>query len=134
PLPKHSEADYAHNYGAKTVVKTGPVLAEITVQGNFGKGKRESCIRIYREISRIDFSTKLTNMDEWVRYRVVFPTSITSGKIFNEIPFGAIERGSWESSSQNWVDYTDGTKGIAFLNRGIPGSSVVDGVFMLSIL
>jgi len=134
PFPKPWEADFAHNYGAYTTVNTGPVFAEIVIRGEIGEGERESRIKVYRDIARIDFSTKLINREEWVRYRIAFPTSIKKGKVFNEIPFGAVERGCWESASQNWVDYTDGAKGIAFLNRGIPGSSVVDGVFMLSVL
>lgn len=134
PFPKPWESDYAHNYGAQTTVDTGPVFAEINVQGDFGKGKRESHIRVYQDIPRIDFSTTLINTDEWVRYRIVFPTGIKAGRVFNEIPFGSVERGCWESPSQNWVDYTDGIKGVAFLNRGIPGSSIVDGIFMLSAL
>ncbi len=134
PFPKPWEADYAHNYGASTFVNAGPLFAEITVRGDLGKGKRESRIRVYRDIPRIDFSTRLINADEWVRYRIVFPTSINNGRVFNEIPFGAVERGDWESPSQNWVDYADGSKGVTFLNKGIPGSSVVDGIFMLSVL
>jgi len=134
PFPKPWEADFAHNYGVQTFVNTGPVFAEITSLGNFGNGKRESRVRVYRDIPRIDFQTKLTNADEWVRYRIVFPISIKAEGVFNEIPFGAIERGCWESPSQNWVDYTDGSKGVTFLNKGIPGSSIVDGIFMLSVL
>jgi alpha-mannosidase len=134
PFPKPWEADYAHNYGAKTTVDTGPVYAEITIRGHFGNGKRESHIKVYRDIPRIDFSTKLINTDEWVRYRIAFPTSIKTGRVFNEIPFGAVKRGCWESPSQNWVDYTNESKGVAFLNRGIPGTSIVDGIFMLSVL
>jgi alpha-mannosidase len=49
-------------------------------------------VRLYPGIRRIDISTQVLNNDKFVRYRVLFPTSIQNGKAFHEIPFGAIER------------------------------------------
>jgi alpha-mannosidase len=70
-----------------------------------------------------------------VRYRVLFPTSIKSGQRFDEIPFGAIERPlAQEFPAQNWSDYSDGRKGVALINRGLPGNNVADGTLMLSLM
>src|SRR5205085_1946504 len=82
-----------------------------------------------------DISTDLVNQEEFVRYRVVFPTSIPKGTSMEEIPFGAIERPQrQEFPAQNWGDYGDGSKGLALLNRGLPGNNVADGNMMLSLM
>jgi len=53
----------------------------------------------------------------------------------DEIPFGAIERpSSQEFPAQNWFDYGNGTQGVAVLNRALPGSNVVDGTLMVSLM
>ena len=49
-------------------------------------------VRVYPGMRRIDIHTRLVNNDKFVRYRVLFPTSIENGRRFDEIPFGAIER------------------------------------------
>ena len=69
-----------------------------------------------------------------MRYRVAIPTGIKGGTITYEIPFGAIERPEGEFPAQNWIDYGDGRRGVALLNRGLPGNNAVDGVMMLSLL
>ncbi|HOS94955.1 MAG TPA: glycoside hydrolase family 38 C-terminal domain-containing protein, partial [Armatimonadota bacterium] len=72
---------------------------------------------------------------EFVRYRVVFPSSIAEGVATHEIPFGAIERPvGIEFPAQNWMDWSDGEKGLALLNRGLPGNAVIDGALVLSLL
>src|SRR5437879_1655610 len=59
----------------------------------------------------------------------------TGCKRVDEIPFGAIERiSSQEFPAQNWFDYGNGTQGVAVLNRGLPGSNVVDGTLLLSLM
>ena len=51
-----------------------------------------------------------------------------------EIPFGAVERpAAIEFPAQNWADYGDGQRGVALLNRGLPGNLATDGTMMLSL-
>ena len=70
-----------------------------------------------------------------VRYRALFPTSIKKGRAVHEIPFGAIERPDGiEFPAQNWIDWGDGRKGVALLNRGLPGNNVAGGTMMLSLM
>jgi alpha-mannosidase len=84
---------------------------------------------------RIDLRTELSNNDKFVRYRLLFPTSIANGRRFDEIPFGAMERPlEQEYPAQYWMDYSDGSKGVALLNRGLPGNNVAGGTLMLSLL
>ena len=39
-----------------------------------------------------------------------------------------------EFPAQHWVDYSDGQRGVALLNFGLPGNLVTDGTLMLSLL
>ena len=92
-------------------------------------------MRIYNDLPRIDFTTQILNQDQHVRYRVAFPTSLKAGQNFQEIPFGAIERPqNAEFPAQNWMDYSDGQRGIALINRGLPGNNVAGDTLLLSLL
>src|SRR5262249_18746475 len=58
-----------------------------------------------------------------------------NGKNIHAIPFGAIERPAGiEFPAQDWVDYSDGTQGLALLNHGVPGNLATDGTLLLSLL
>jgi alpha-mannosidase len=66
---------------------------------------------------------------------VLFPTSIKQGSNVQEIPFGAVERPTAsEFPAQNWMAWGDGSKGLALLNRGLPGNNAAAGTMMLSLL
>jgi len=136
PLPDllAKDADFSHTYGGDGQIRQGKAHIEFNIAFPFGTGQFATRIRLYAGVPRIDFHTTLVNNDERVRYRVVFPTSLVEGKTVYEIPFGAIERPPGEFPAQNWIDYADGRRGIMLLNRGLPGTNVVDGVMMLSLL
>ncbi len=134
PFPKPHEADFSHNYGGNGVVSCGPVLGEFSIASPFGRSSRAHRVRIYAGMPRVDFATTITNHDSWVRYRAAFPTPIRDGTTVREIPFGAIEQPEGEWPAQNWMDYSDGERGLALLNRGLPGNNVTDGVLMVSLL
>jgi alpha-mannosidase len=111
------------------------VFSQFNLSHPFGDGSFATNVRVYPGMRRIDIRTRLMNNDKSVRYRVLFPTSIKGGRRFDEIPFGAIERPlEQEFPAQYWVDYSDGSKGLAVLNRGLPGNNVAGGTLMLSLL
>ena len=92
-------------------------------------------MRLYQGLRRIDVTTRLVNHEKYVRYQVLFPTTIMGGKNTHEIPFGSIERpDAIEFPAQNWVDHGDGRQGLALLNIGLPGNLVTDGTMMISLL
>ncbi len=92
-------------------------------------------MRVYNGLRRIEVTTRLVNGEKYVRYQVLFPTSIKEGKTTHEIPFGAIERpGGIEFPAQNWADHGDGRHGLALLNIGLPGNVTTDGTMMISLL
>jgi alpha-mannosidase len=121
--------------GGSGGIQNGPVFSEYSVNHAFGTGHFGTSVRLYKGIRRIDIATRILNNEKHVRYRTLFPTTIQNGQHVGEIPFGAIERPlGIELPAQNWIDYGDGRKGLALLNRGLPGNNVSEGTLMLSLL
>jgi alpha-mannosidase len=136
-LPPPERTHFSNEWvgGGSGRTKEGPVFSEFHSSHSFGDGSFDTTVRLYPGIRRIDIKTEIVNNEKFVRYRVLFPTSVKSGQRFDEIPFGAIERPiAQEFPAQNWSDYSDGTKGVALINRGLPGNNVADGVLMLSLM
>jgi alpha-mannosidase len=117
-------------------VTRGPVVSEFKISHAFGaQGTFATTVRLYANLRRIDIRTRILNQDQFVRYRVLFPTAIQGGQSVHEIPFGSIQRpAAIEFPAQNWIDYGNGQQGVALLNRGLPGNTVADGTMMLSLL
>ena len=106
----------------------GPVFSEHRVSRSFDSGRFATIVRVYTSLRRIDVTTRLINREKFVRYQVLFPTTIKGGTNTHEIPFGAIERPAMiEFPAQNWVDWGDGSRGLAVLNVGLPGNLMTDG-------
>jgi alpha-mannosidase len=120
--------------GGSGHTENGPVFAECRVSHPFGKNEFTSTLRLYRHVRRLEITTEILNQEAFVRYRVLFPTTISDGKNNQEIPFGAIERiQAQEFPAQNWMDFSNGHHGLAVLNRGLPGNNVTQSVMMLSL-
>ena len=136
PLPAECDrrAAFSHHYGGDGRVSKGRAKMDYNVNFAFGNGFFATRIRLYSGLPRIDIHTTLINEDERVRYRMALPTTLENGTVTQEIPFGAIDRPKGEFPAQNWMDYSDGGKGVAVLNRGLPGNNVDDGVVLLSLL
>jgi alpha-mannosidase len=92
-------------------------------------------VRLYHGLRRIEVATQVRNEDKWVRYQALFPTTLRGGRSVHEIPFGALERPAGiEYPAQHWVDLSDGQRGLALLNDGLPGNVMTDGTLMLSLV
>jgi alpha-mannosidase len=134
PAPDSNRATFSHQYGGDGRVRNGRARTEYNVNFAFDGGFFATRVRLYAGIPRIDVHTTLVNQKERVRYRMALPTTLAEGTATREIPFGAIDQPRGEFPAQNWMDYGDGAKGIAVLNRGLPGNNVHDGVVLLSLL
>jgi alpha-mannosidase len=134
--PRPSYTQWSNEFvGGSGAATSGPVFSEFHIAHPFGKNQFATRVRVYNGVRRIDVSTDLVNEEEFVRYRVLFPTSIHNGTAMHEIPFGAIQRRErQEFPAQNWVDYSGGGKGVALINRGLPGNNIADGTMMLSLM
>jgi alpha-mannosidase len=135
-VPQPGQASFSNQEAAKTgTVRRGPVFSEVEVSHPFGANTFATRVRLYQGLGRLDFETRILNQDRFVRYRVLVPTTVKNGRNFQEIPFGALERPlAQEFPAQNWIDCGDGERGVALLNRGLPGNNVADGTLMLSLL
>ncbi|APW59384.1 alpha-mannosidase [Paludisphaera borealis] len=135
-VPARGDAKFSDEYkDAPGTLVSGPVYSEFRVAHPFDSGRYAATLRLYADLPRIDCSTTLVNGEKYVRYQLLFPTTIAAGKRFDEIPFGAIERPKGiEFPAQNWVDQGDEKHGLAVLNAGLPGHVVTDGTVMVSVL
>jgi alpha-mannosidase len=133
-VPPRGQAIFTDQYGGQGWGAGGPVMAELGVQGPFSDGRFARRIRLYAGLPRVDIITELTNQQRFVRYRDIFPLSMAQPRITHEIPFGALDRPEGEYPAQNWVDVCDGELGVALLNRGIPGHSLVGNVLTASLM
>jgi alpha-mannosidase len=136
PVPKRGEAVFSdEGNGTPGTLRTGPVLSEVQVARPFGSGRFATTVRLYQGLRRIEITTRLVNNEKFVRYQVLFPTTIAGAKTTHEIPFGAIERpAAIEFPAQNWADYSDGRHGLSVLNVGLPGNLVTGGTMIISLL
>jgi alpha-mannosidase len=136
PAPQPGQAVFSSDFSAaRGTVSRGPVFSEFHVAHPFGgENQFATTVRLYRALRRIEIRTRILNQEKSVRYRVLFPTSIRAGESYHEIPFGAIQRPAGiELPAQNWADYGDGKRGLAVLNRGLPGNNVAEGTMLLSL-
>ena len=121
--------------GGSGAIEQGPVFSEFHISHPFGSGSFATSVRLYPGIRRIDITTGILNNDKYVRYRVMFPTSVKNGERFDAIPFGSIHRpADQEFPAQDWIDWGNGRRGVALLNRGIPGNNVAQGTLLLSLM
>jgi alpha-mannosidase len=134
-LPKAGATLSVDNVGGNGSISVGPVFSEFHVSHPFGKNQVATRVRIYPGVRRIDFHTEILNHEQFIRYRLMFPVAVSEGHNAQEIPFGAIERPrSQEFPAQNWIDYGTGDRGVALLNRGLPGNNVAGNVMLLSLM
>jgi alpha-mannosidase len=134
-LPDPSRSRLSSEWvGGSGQTTAGVVFSEYSVAHPFGKGNFSTRVRLYAGLHRVDIETQILNNDPYVRYRVLFPTTVQSGKRTDEIPFGAIERPpAQEFPAQNWIDYGDGAHGLALLNCAMPGNNVIENTLALSL-
>jgi alpha-mannosidase len=136
PIAPRGQAVYSDEQSAATgTLISGPVLQEFSVVHPFGeRGQFQTRVRLYAGLRRIEIRTEIVNHDEFVRYRAVFPTTVSAGQVVHEIPFGASTRPEGiEFPAQNWADWSDGQHGVALLNRGLPGNATSAGALVLSL-
>ncbi len=138
PVPLENVDQFSTEYrGERGKVHQGPVYSEYKLAPHrfCADGTLSTTVRIYKGLRRIEIHIQILNNEKFVRYQVMFPTTISNGKIVHEIPFGSIERPNGiEFPAQNWADYSDGEKGLALLNRGLPGNLTSDSTMMLSLM
>ena len=104
------------------IVDRGPLKGTIEVSGKVGKSPFVQRVSLYYGSPRIDFWTHVNLRDKYSRLRCVFPTGLSAGRLFHEVPYAVIERPRYELPAQNFIDITQGGIGVTLINFGIPGN------------
>ena len=102
---------------------------------------------VFRDLPRIEFITRVDNKYPNIRLRVKFDTGMERKTYFRETQFGVIPEPTEYFSSRgggfkpcgipnfmSWFDYSDGTRGITFMNKGLPASEIVEGSVYITLL
>jgi alpha-mannosidase len=135
PGPRAKSSVFSNEFvGGSGSTRNGAVSSEFRISHPFGKNQFSTAVRMYAGVRRIDIHTEVTNQEPFVRYRVMFPGTVPGGTNTQEIPFGAIERPkNQEFPAQNWMDLSGNGRGLALLNRGLPGANIADSTLLLSL-
>ena len=105
-------------------------------------------IIVYRDLPRIEFVTKVNNKYPNIRLRVKFDTKKERMRYFRETQFGVVPEPTeqfaaiWEGKEAPagipnflfWFCHGDGTRGITFMNKGIPATEIREGSVYLTLL
>jgi len=105
-------------------------------------------IIIYRDLPRIEFVTRIDNNYPNIRLRVKFDTMKERMIYFRETQFGVIPEPTEQFAAVgdkreipagipnflSWFCHGDGTRGITFMNKGIPASEIKEGSVYLTLL
>ncbi|MBA7632244.1 Mannosylglycerate hydrolase [subsurface metagenome] len=103
---------------------------------------------IYRDLPRIEFVTKIYNEYPHIRLRVKFDTMKERMVYFRETQFGVVPEPTEQFAATgekreipagipnflSWFSHGDGTRGITFMNKGIPAAEIKEGLVYLTLL
>ncbi len=101
---------------------------------------------IYADLPRLEFITRIDNKYPNIRLRVKFDTGIERKVYFRETQFGVIPEpteffipgeGAKPSGIPNflsWFDVSDGTRGVTFMNKGLPAAEKVGTATYITLL
>ncbi|MCD6567837.1 MAG: glycoside hydrolase [Dehalococcoidia bacterium] len=93
-------------------------------------------VLVYRDIPRIDFITRVDNKHPNIRLSVKFDAKIERKVYSRETQFGVVSepteycnrvtgtRSSGIPNFLSWFDLSNGTRGITFMNRGLPANTI----------
>jgi alpha-mannosidase len=101
---------------------------------------------IYADIPRLEFITRVDNKYPNIRLRVKFDSGLDRKVCFRETQFGVISepteyfvRGQGAEPSGipsflSWLDVSDGTRGMTFMNKGLPAAEKVGTATYITLL
>jgi len=126
------------------VVESGPVCAALRLVHEFGASRISQVIRIYSEVPRIDFATRVDWRDRNMLLKAVFPLTVKARTATFETAYGAqerpthpnnrFEREKWEVSMHRWVDLSQREFGCAVLNDSKYGCDVQGSTVRITLL
>jgi len=124
------------------ITERGPVRATVEVVKKWGRSKFIQRTYLYKNYPRIDFDLEVhwfetgDGVNPAPFLKATFDLSIGNPKFYSQVPFDVVSRpvNGQEVPAQQWVDLSDGTTGMALLNRTKFGHSYDKGQLRLSLL
>lgn len=119
-----------------SVLEEGPVRWSVLVGRRHGGTEISETISVSRSIPLVSCQVTIDCRELNCLYKVGVPFAGGSPKAVFEIPFAAIERkGEMDRPAQNWVDISDGSRGLALINNGRYGYDLTgSNLLRLSLL
>ncbi len=110
------------------LIENGPLRVCFECRGKHKDMSRVQRIYLTAGSRRIDFETEVDFNGKDMRVKAMFAPAMDGGAVF-ETPFYSQPRGYGHWCAQNWVDVSDGRRGLAVLNTGNPGTDYYsDGI------
>ena len=126
------------------IIEAGPVRACIESRRSWGNSHVIERCYIYKSYPRIDYNLEVhwleagSGTKDSPMLRTNFPLNMDTSKLrfSNHVPFAVLDRpiNGQEVPAQRWVDVTDGTTGIALLNKTKYGHSLKNDTLRLTLL
>lgn len=124
------------------VVELGPVRACVESHRSWGRSHLIERCYIYQSYPRIDYHLEVHWLEAGSKtkdspmLRAHFPLNLKEVRFSNHVPFAVLDRpvDGQEVPAQRWVDVTDGTNGIALLNKTKYGHSFRNDTLRLTLL
>ncbi|BAB66032.1 alpha-mannosidase [Sulfurisphaera tokodaii] len=128
----YEETNFVVKASSSTVIEDTVVNVKYTYK--FRNSEVYQIVRIYPDHRRIDFITTLRMRDRELLLKAWFNFDVNTDKAISDIPFGVIERFTWQNTSwdmarfevpiQKFVDLSEGNYGVALLSEGKYGVSL----------
>ncbi len=120
-VQKTGEAWEGKRYrSAIKLIESGPVRAGFEARGRHKDMDRVQRVYLEAGSRRVDFETDINFKGRDMRVKAMFGAA-AGGKPVFETPFYSEPRNPGHWCAQNWVDISNGKRGLAVLNSGNPG-------------
>ncbi|MBT9132779.1 MAG: Mannosylglycerate hydrolase [Firmicutes bacterium] len=121
-----------------SILEKGPVKATLRIEQKLLNTTYFRDITLYASLKRVDFVTRIVEYKETLSslVEIGFPFNLPGGVPYYETPYGIIPRpdGRYNAPAHTYATLTDGKKGIALANRGVPCYHVSEGLISLGLL
>jgi len=111
------------------LVEAGPVRTTVRICRKDGNTQIVQEVSLCKSVPRLTCRTTLDCGDLYVLFKASVPVNVGPAKATFEIPFSTISReaAGIDRPAQNWVDLSDGERGLAVLNDGRYGYDIDGG-------
>lgn len=126
------------------VTESGPVRGSLRIRRTFLDSTLVQDIRIFADIPRIDFETRIDWQEQDILLKASFPMDIHTSKATYDIQFGNVERPthwntSWDSArfevcAHKWADISEEGWGVSLLNDCKYGHDIKGSTMQLTLL